>query len=231
MAYGIRATASGGQFQIDSSLTGTKHLAVSVVGTVAAGGQLTIGSQELLFVRGPSAAPGVGINFNSTGTVATFHSSQGATDYVLCRPSDSSSHTGAINATDYGIQVKNASGAVCFDSRAVVKGLTIVSVIAKNAMAGGDPGIAGYNGSANTVFAGSAGTFDSTNAAYRKLYVSCGGAQFTPNVLSGTSHSAFTFDYSGNKIFYKGFVSFNVGGQVQLPYRNQSEILVGELFE
>lgn len=231
MTYGIRATASGGQFQIDSSLTGTKHLAVSVVGTVVAGGTVTIGAQELLFVRGPAASGGVGINFNTTGTVATFHSSQGATDYVLCRPSDSSSHTGALNATDYGIQVKNASGAVCFDSRAAVKGLTIVSVLAKNAMAGGDPGISGYNIAANTLFAGSAGTFTAGNAAYRKLYVSCGGAQFSPNVLSGTTHSAFTFDYSGNKILYKGFISFNVGGQVQLPYRNQSEILVGELFE
>ena len=62
---------------------------------------------------------------------------------------------------------------LCFDSRTVLKGLSIVSVIAKNAMVGGDPGIAGYSVSANTVFAGSAGTFDSTNAAYRKLYVSC----------------------------------------------------------
>ena len=231
MAFGFLATASGGQFQIDSSLLTTKHLAVSAAGSVSAGGQLTIGSQELLFVRGPSAAPGVGINFNSTGTVATFHSSQGATDYILCRPADSSSHAGAINASAYGMQIKNASDVVCFDSRTVLKGLSIVSVIAKNAMAGGDPGIAGYSVSANTVFSGSAGTFDSTNAAYRKLYVSCGGAKFTPNVLSGETHSAFTFDYSGNKILYKGFTSFNVGGQSQLPYRNQSEILVGELFE
>ena len=237
MTYGLRATASGGQFQIDSSLNGTKHLAVHAVSNAIAGASISIGPQDILFVRGPpgsgSNAGRVQTNFSvtmsgstMTGVVATFRY---PTDYIVCKPSDSSSFTAALNASNYGIQVKNASNVVCFDSRAAVKGLEIVSVFGKNTFYGGDPQIANYNQANNLVFAGSAGTFTSGNAAYRKLYVSCFGAEFGGSPASGSNQAAYTFDYSGNKIFHEAFLSTSITGQLFLP--NRSEILLGELFE
>ena len=99
MTYGLRVTASGGQFQIDSSLNGTKHLAVHAVSNAIAGASISIGPQDILFVRGPpgsgSNAGRVQTNFSvtmsgstMTGVVATFRF---PTDYIVCKPSDSSS--------------------------------------------------------------------------------------------------------------------------------------------
>ena len=242
MAYGIRATASGGEFQIDSSLSTTKHLAVHSKGYFTGNtGKLVIDIGDVVFARAYNSNGTVGVNINkinetvdgvsyAAGRVYTFAF---PVDWVRTKPStNSSAYSTAIASTDYGIQVKNATGAVCFDSRIVNFGFDIIQIHGRNTMAGLGSGFAGYNSTNNTVFAGAANTFNVSHASHRKIYVSIFGAEYDPNVLSGTTHMSFKYNSSSNKIFYEGWVAFNLGsGDTHLPFQNQSEILVGELTE
>tara|TARA_B110000211_G_scaffold230651_1_gene290541 strand:- start:474 stop:1151 length:678 start_codon:yes stop_codon:yes gene_type:complete len=225
MGYGLIATASGGQFQIDSSLLGTKHLAVHTKGSVSANGWVAMDSDDLILVRS-SATSGTGtveVKFSviSGNYRATFRHD---TDYIICKPADYSSFPAA-----YGLQVKNGSGDVCFDSRALSKGLKIISILGKNTLIGGHPSIYGYNAAYNTVFSVS-------GTSLSNLYVSCFGAEYSGSVTSGITTSAFNFDVTNSKILHLGFVAWSSppsGGfyNGQVPVSNRSEILVGELIE
>ena len=65
MAYGIRATASGGEFQIDSSLSTTKHLAVHSKGYFTGNtGKLVIDIGDVVFARAYNSNGTVGVNIN-----------------------------------------------------------------------------------------------------------------------------------------------------------------------
>ena len=222
MSYGLIATASGGQFQIDSSLSGTKHLAVHTKGSAAVNGTATMDSDDLILVRS-SATSGTGnkveVKFSVSGAVSTV-TFRYATDYIICKPADYSSFPAA-----YGLQVKNGSGDVCFDSRALSKGLNIISILGKNTLYGGDPSIYGYNATNNTVFSG---------APLSNLYVSCFGAEYAGSVTSGITTSGYTFNFTTPTILHRGFVSWSSGGGFyngQQPVPNRSEILLGELIE
>ena len=227
MAYGLIATASGGQFQIDSSLSGTKHLAVPTKGSAAVNGTATMDSDDFILVRS-SATSGTGnkveVKFSVSGAVATV-TFRYATDYIICKPADSSSFTTALASTDYGLQVTNGSGDIRFDSRALSKGLKIISILGKNTLYGGDPLISGYNATNNTVFSG---------APLSNLYVSCFGAEYSGSVISGITTSGYTFNFTTPTILHRGFVSWSSGGGFyngQVPVSNRSEILLGELIE
>ena len=250
MTYGLRATASGNEFQIDSSLTTTKHLAVHSTGLVNANGTVVLDPEDILFIR-VALASGTSAQSNSSDlqvkwtrtmsgtpsvmTAVTAHFRYAA-EWLICKPSTSSSfssHVSAGTGKTYGIQVKNANGDVCFDSRTVIKGLEILGVFGKNNFPGGHPQHSSYtyNSSGNTVFAGAANTFNVSHASHRKIYVSMFGCEYTPNVFSGTTHMSFKYDNSSNKIFYEGWNAFNIGGQVHGAWPNGSEIIVGELLE
>ena len=222
MGYGLIATASGGQFQIDSSLLGTKHLAVHTKGSVSANGWVTMDPDDLILVRSSATSGttnGVEVKFSviNGNYRATFRHD---TDYIICKPADYSSFPAA-----YGLQVKNGSGDVCFDSRALSKGLNIISILGKNTLYGGDPSIYGYNATNNTVFSG---------APLSNLYVSCFGAEYAGSVTSGITTSGYTFNFTTPTILHRGFVSWSSGGGFyngQQPVPNRSEILLGELIE
>lgn len=254
MTYGLRATASGNEFQIDSSLTTTKHLAVHSTGLVNASGTVVLDPEDILFIR-VALASGTSAQSNSSDlqvkwtrtmsgtpsvmTAVTAHFRYAA-EWLICKPSTSSSfssHVSAGTGKTYGIQVKNASGDVCFDSRTVIKGLEILGVFGKNNFPGGHPQHSSYtyNSSGNTVFAGAANTFTLGNSAYRKIYVSCFGSEYSNSVTSGVAQSNYRFDYGGNKIFYEGFIAWGAApgfsGAFQGPIANRSEIILGELLE
>ena len=247
MAYGIQVDASGGQFQIDSNLVGTRHLVIQVSSAVTSnGGTVTIGGNDRLFVRGTSTYNYVNLNWNAAGTVCTFTS---PAQYLICRPSDSNTHASVISSTSHGLQIKNASGAVCFDSRALEKGLSIIAVHAKGTLLGGDinghapnqPSVPAYNSpypNSNSVYIGAAGV---TSLSSRKIYVSAFGnsASGNPNSqpsvpASGEVHSGYFFDYTNNKILHRGWLRWASAGGFPgntIPVANQSEIIVGEMFE
>ena len=246
MAYGIQVDASGGQFQIDSNLVGTRHLVIQVSSAVTSnGGTVTIGGNDRLFVRGTSTYNYVNLNWNAAGTVCTFTS---PAQYLICRPSDSNTHASVISSTSHGLQIKNASGAVCFDSRALEKGLSILAVHAKGSLLGGDinghvanqpsnPAYLTPYPNNNSVHIGAAG---SPALASRKIYVSAFGnsADGNPNLqaaipATGEVQSGYFFDFTNNKILHRGWLRWGPSGGFYsglIPQSNQSEIIVGEMF-
>ena len=241
MGYGLRATATGGEFQIDSSLNTTVHLAVHTKGSfTSAGGKLVIDIGDLVFARAYNSNGTLGVNVNRSaetvngvsyakGRVYTFYA---ATDYIVTKPStNATAFASSINATGYGVQVKNYSGNVCFDSRIVTSGFEITQVHAKYSMAGLASNISGYNASNNIVFAGAANTFNVNHASHRKIYVSLAGAEYNPSVTSGFTQMSFKYNSSTNQIFYEGWLSFTLFSAYQIAWGNMSEILVGELTE
>ena len=241
MGYGLRATAAGGEFQIDSSLNTTVHLAVHTKGSfTSAGGKVVIDIGDLVFARAYNSNGTLGVNVNRLaetvngvsypkGRVYTFIA---PTDYVVTKPStNATAFASSINATGYGVQVKNYSGNVCFDSRIVTSGFEIIQVHAKQSMSGLASNISGYNASNNIVFSGASNTFNVTNAAHRKIYVSLAGAEYHPSVTSGFTQMSFKYNSSTNQIFYEGWLSFTLFSAYQLAWPPMSEILVGELTE
>lgn len=245
MTYGIQVEASGGQFQIDSDLLGTRHLVIQVDSTVVAGGTVPVPVADILFVRGTSAKPYVNLNWNLAGTICTFTS---AAEYLICRPSDSNTHASVISSNDYGLQVKDSSGTVVFDSRAIEKGLSILQVHAKGSLLGGDinghvanqpsnPAYLTPYPNYNSVHIGAAG---SPALASRKIYVSAFGnsADGNPNLqaaipATGEVQSGYFFDFTNNKILHRGWLRWGPSGGFYsglIPQSNQSEIIVGEMF-
>jgi hypothetical protein len=181
----------------------------------------------------------VGVNTNSSPeTVNSVSYAKGRVytfafpvDWIITKPADNATaYATAIASTNYGLQVKNGSGDVCFDSRILTFGFEIIQIFGKNVLPGLHKDLSGYDHNGNTLFAGASGTFTPGNAAHRKIYVSLAGAFFTPNPLSGLTHMSFRYDQSGNKIKYEGWLSASAPVGIN-AFRNRSEILVGELTE
>jgi hypothetical protein len=247
MGYGIRVTASGGQFQIDSDLVQTKHLAIHTKDSLSAShttpGKVVTGVGDILFCKASGDNGAVIANVNvineTVGTVSyargRVHTFYDDIDYLLLKSaSNATDYATSIASTDYGIQVKNSASPpqVCFDSRILNFGFEIIQVFPKAEFVGLKYGAANYNYTSNTVFAGAANTFGNVNhASHRKIYVGIFGPQYSPNPSSGITHMAFQYVSSSNKIFYSGVNSFSLPGQQHVPIPNQSEVIVGELFE
>ena len=231
MGYGITATASGGQFQIDSSLSSTQHLSVYEKGSVLAGGTKIIDFGDVVFARASGSNGPLQVNTNRVVTsgyaIGRIYTFRYAADYVITKPISLTTFATSIATTDYGIQVKNQSGAVCFDSRALNFGLEIIQVHARNSLYGGHPQITGYSAANNVVF--------SNSFSSRNIYVSVFGSENNySNVTNGILVSGYVYNSSNGTIHHEGFVSWPpVPGfySGQVPILNPSEILVGELFE
>ena len=243
MAYGLIATGADGIFQIDSSLSTTVQLAVHSSGTVAASGTVTgLTATDIVFANvtstqcsAASANQGkVEVIYNSAGTIATFRY---PANYIVLKSTTSINATTSTNAWNtennaggYGLQVKNASGDICFDSRYIgrIGGFKITTVMGKNTRNGGtynpENGAATYSYANNEVQSGT----------ISNKYVAVYGGYYTGNTASGEVRGGFTFDYSGttNKLYYRGYWASSQPGfgvPVYIPLPNQSEIIVGEL--
>ena len=240
MAYGLRATGAGGIFQIDSSLSTTVQLAVHSSGTVAAGGQVTgLTANDIVFAHVTSAQytnqstaqikGKLEVLYDNTGSTATFRY---PANYIVLKATTSANAWNTQSAAGgYGLQVKNALGTVCFDSRYTGKigGFEISAIYAKSAFSGGtySPDYTGnnYSQANNEVISGTL-----TNK-----YVSMFPSHYSGAVGSnGELRNGFTFDYSQtpNQLNYRGFYSTSSAGlgvPAYLPLINQCEVIVGDL--
>ena len=235
MAYGLIATGADGIFQIDSSLSTTVQLAVHSSGTVAASGTVTgLTANDIVFANVTSAQYSAASN--NQGKVEVIYSGNTVTfrypaNYIVLKATTSANAwTTENNAGGYGLQVKNASGAICFDSRYIgrIGGFKITKVMGKNTRNGGT-----YN------FENGAATYSYTNnevesGTISNKYVAVYGGYYTGTTSSGEVRGGFTFDYSGttNKLYYRGYWASSQPGfgvPVYLALPNQSEIIVGEL--
>ena len=250
MTYGLRITsppASGSSreiFQIDSSKTQHAHQAVhsisSAVGTSITGLQ----PNSVVFAKAPSGSNyptngWVEAKYNTALTTCTF---KYPVDWLVVKPAKalvggagSASVWAAelANRTDYGIQVKNASSEICFDSGFVNRlgGFNILKIIGTNSFSGGTTfapsyqGAGGYSLPANEVYSG-----DLSNK-----YMCMFGATFNGALTDGEVRVSFQYTYSsGNtgKIYYRAYYSESTSGwpaiQFHLKIRNYNEIILGE---
>jgi len=242
MAYGLLATGANGIFQIDSSLSTTVQLAVHSSGTVAANGTVTgLTANDIVFANVTSAQYSAATSNQGkveviySGTTVTFRY---PANYIVLKATTSINATTSTSAWNtengtagYGLQVKNASGDICFDTRYIgrIGGFKITKVIGKNTLNGGtynfENGAATYNPAANEVESGT----------ISNKYVAVYGGYYTGTTTNGEVRGGFTFDYSvtpNNKLYYRGYWANGqpgLGIPTYLPLPNQSEILVGEL--
>ena len=124
MTYGIEVTGNNNSYQIDSDTYYTEHFSVTATDILDADTSLTIASTDLIFAKPYS--PTVGANrvvykFNSmtSPTTITFKKK---VYYVKLSKVSGTSTTG-----NYGIQIKNNSGTIIFDSRAATTGMKIIA--------------------------------------------------------------------------------------------------------
>ena len=217
MAYGISATGANNTFQLNSTLTSTVHFALINQGTTTgSNGQIAgFSAGDLIVGRPTSGSGGFGASMGSSPPTLNV-----AGTYKVFRPMTNSTATN-LNGSAYGIQVKNASNNVIFDSRSFANGFGIKKIFAKNALAGGY----NYYGAVPT---GNIVHTSTSSTDYNSTYVSLNASYW-----GGTSaaFNAYYFDSSTGtgRILFSSFIDF--GGFLGLgtiPISNFSEILVGD---
>ena len=212
MAYGISATGVNGIFQLNSDLNSTAHFAVSSQGsTTGSNGQIAgYSTGDLVVARLTSGSGYMQSRFDLSPP--QFAS---PTTYKILKEQTSSTATN-LNGSTYGIQVKNASGAVIFDSRSFANGFGVKTIYQKNAFSGG------FN-EAGAVPTGNIVYTSTSSADYASTFVSVTGSTGTLN--------QYYFDSSTGtgRILFSSYI--NAGGFMgigTLAFQNISEILVGD---
>tara|TARA_B100000029_G_scaffold491296_1_gene551258 strand:+ start:532 stop:1308 length:777 start_codon:yes stop_codon:yes gene_type:complete len=258
MGYGIKIdgkdSAGGDFYVIDSDTASTEFLGVSNGGlyTNASDGRSSITSAS---IASPTSVTGWD-NTQSTakqflfarpadsGAELLFNGSTQAMvpcEYVIVSPISNTTYLGSnVNGT-YGIQVKNSSGNLIFDSRKVNRGFEIKKSLETNAMNGGEYfDTTGYR-NGNLVYDGSSLTL----AQWRNTYVSIIGSHYyqeldsNGNLYIQVKIGSFYFvndaatigetSYPKQQIYYQGYNK--VIGIAQTSITNLAAILVGEYLE
>jgi hypothetical protein len=223
MAYGISVTGNNNSYQIDSDTSYTEHFAVVSADILDADTSLTIASTDLIFAKPYS--PTVGANrvvykFNSV-TDPTNITFKKKVYYV--RLSKTAPLVAAGSTTgNYGIQVKNSSGTIIFDSRVASTGMKIIASKpritcggARQPEATGETpvltgvGYPGTNSLSTVVYTGS----------LSNVYISCQYGQYD----SSREIGGFYYDYVNSRILNHSW--FNLPFSIYL--KNISDILIG----
>ena len=123
MAYGIEGTTGSGGFLIDSDTTATEYLTVVSSGTTNAGASLTRQAGDLVFAKptGTSSSTANRVIYDSVSS-ATAIKFLHQVNHIVLRKAQSTSPSG----NNYGIQIKNASDVIIFDSRTATTGAKIL---------------------------------------------------------------------------------------------------------
>jgi len=125
MAYGISVTGSNNAFVIDSNTTQTEYLSVissgTVNGTNNSRATITATPPDIVLMNKPTVSASDG----AAGLLRNgYNTTNVTTKYIVARKTASlSSYTGT-----YGLQIKNNSNVVIFDSRAITEGINIIDI-------------------------------------------------------------------------------------------------------
>ena len=228
MAYGILATGNNDSFLIDSDTTGTEHLAVVEVDTVEAGASVTKEAQDFIFAKPYS--PTIGSNRVTCNNIA---SATGVTFlkkvyYVQLRKAQNASTTGS-----YGIQVKNASNTIIYDSRTSTSGLKILGSVPRATLGGAMQPGNGLVTVNNPVLTGTGypGTGTRTTIIHSgdptNVYVNASAGYYFHSGTYGLEINSAYYDYANNRILNQGF--FYYPAVYSAAYSNSTDILKGEL--
>ncbi len=228
MSYGISATGNNNSFIIDSDTTGTEHLAVVATGTVEAGATLTKQAQDFIFAKPYSTTIGsnrVTCNNIASATGVTFLKK---VYYVQLRKAQNASTSGS-----YGIQVKNASNTIIYDSRTSSSGLKILGSIPKATMGGAMQPGNGLVTVNNPVLTGTGYPGTGTRSTIihsgdpTNVYVNASSGYYYYSGTYGLEINSAYYDYDNNRILNQGF--FYYPAIYSDAYSNSTDILKGEL--
>ena len=237
MAYGFSATGNGGAFLLDSDLTATEHYAVQATGTCSDGGSVTKQAADLLFAKpndtSTSTAKRVIYNGAPNSTSITFLK---AVNYVILRKTQDRATSG-----NYGLQVKNPSGTVIYDSRTSTSGVKLLGSTPRATLGGSaqPSNPAGFDTSSLALTTGNnhftnqtASTViyaapDGTDISNVYVFVGAGFYSidtFGATIIIGGAY----YNYSADKILNESF-SYIAPASSHTGYGNLYDIIRGQL--
>ena len=230
--YGIEINTVGGKYVIRSDsgnvTQGTADETLFAVPTVTDGtntaGGAASGSSEgcLLWARPQANTTALVIANTLSGNNYVSPTFKNAGKYLVQKKSNTAGLTN-VNGTNYGIQVKNNNGTICFDSRKVAAGIEIKTIIPKGAKPGGvAPSYAQYGTNAAQNLLYTAPTTD----AFNKTYVLASGGYFSGSTVE---IGGFYFNHSTRQILHHSHITINYFSIGAIPLANFGEIVIGEL--
>ena len=235
MSYGIEGTTASGGFLIDSDTTATEYLTVVHSGTTNAGQEAKSSNSgaglqtgALVFAKPTSTTSSTANRviydtFSNHPQIKFLHQ----VNHIVLRKAQSTSPSG----NNYGIQIKNASDVIIFDSRTATTGAKILGGKARTAYTtaiqpNNSAGISVT--SPTTSFGGVTTIIHSGNPT--NVYVSCNAGYYDINgnfqlVLGGAY-----YDYSNNRILGEGYFDLDVfSPSTTFGIAAAADILTGEL--
>lgn len=228
MSYGIEATTASGGFLIDSTLTSTEYLTVVETGTKDAGDHVDKDdASDLVFAKpfNTSSSTANRVIFNSLANsleVEFLHK----VNFVRLRKAQSTSPSG----NNYGIQIKNASNAIIFDSRTATSGMKVLGVKTSSQYA---LAIQPNNSAGQTVnipnpsFGGTSTIVHSGNPT--NVYVACLAGAFNIQASFQLVIGGFYYDYANNRILGEAYFDLDVTGSLTSGIPAMGAALTGEL--
>jgi len=228
MAFGINATTSAGGFLLDSTLTSTEYLTVVEIGECDAGSHVDKDdASDLVFAKpfntSSSTANRVIFNtFADSSEVEFLHK----VNFVRLRKAQSTTPSG----NNYGVQVRNASNVIIFDSRTATSGMKVLGVKTSSqyALAIQPNNSAGVSvTSPNTSFGGTSTIVHSGNPT--NVYVACLAGTFNIETNFQLVIGGFFYDYSNNRILGEAYFDLDVTGSTTSGVPAMGAALTGEL--
>ena len=234
MSYGIEGTTASGGFLIDSDTTATEYLTVVHSGTTNAGQEAkssnagaALQTGDLVFAKPTSTTSSTANRviydtFSNHPQIKFLHQ----VNHIVLRKAQSTSPSG----NNYGIQIKNASNVIIFDSRTATSGAKILGGKARTAyttamqpsnsasISIGSPVIS-FGGVSTIIHSG-----NPTN-----IYVSCTGGYYDINATFQLVIGGAYYDYSNNRILGEGYIDIDAIGSTTFGIAAAADILTGEL--
>tara|TARA_A100001388_G_scaffold1826_1_gene1364 strand:- start:492 stop:1181 length:690 start_codon:yes stop_codon:yes gene_type:complete len=227
MAFGIEATTDSGGFLIDSNTTATEYLTVVSSGTTNAGASVTRQAGDLVFAKptGTSSSTANRVIYDSVSSstaVKFLHQ----VNHVVLRKAQSTT----ISGSNFGIQIKNASNVIIFDSRSATSGMKVLGGKAQTAYTTAiqPNNSAGVSVTSPTTSFGGVSTIihsgDPTN-----VYIACLGGFYQIEASFQLVIGGAYYDYSNNRILGEGYFDLDAFASTTSGIAPFGDILTGEL--
>jgi len=218
MAYGITIEGVDGIYQVDSTTTSTRFLAITHTGSVtSAGGDGLFHLPSNKWDTGDIllAKPNV---VTSTSFFSNFRDPTDiefnvAFKYIVLKPTNSTNALTNLNGSSYGIEIKNSAGSPIkiFDSRSFASGIDVKTVVPHASKYGGDQP---YTfGGGNSVDDQAAKTIYTSSASdWPNVYVSVNSGIFlNPSSVTGEVLNGYYYYQTGStyKILHQAYIKTN----------------------
>lgn len=229
MAFGIEGTTDSGGFLIDSNTTATEYLTVVSSGTTNAGASVTRQAGDLVFAKptGTSSSTANRVIYDSVSSstaVKFLHQ----VNHVVLRKAQSTT----ISGSNFGIQIKNASNVIIFDSRSATSGMKVLGGKAQTAYTtamqpNNSAGV--FINTPATSFGGVSTIIHSGNPT--NVYTACLGGFYDIQSNFQLVIGGAYYDYSNNRILGEGYFNLEVSGFDSTTFGIAAfgDILTGEL--